>query len=281
MYIEKSVYPFGKKKCLTFSYDDNRNKANVRLVELFKKYNMKATFNINGGRLADENQRNSEEAYNLLFKNDLAKTFEGFEVACHGFNHPHYCYMDNVQMTNDIIKDRFMLEGLLKKPIRGLALPSGSYKEDQKQVLKACGIVYSRTTKFTNGFDVPTDFLEWNPTVKHDNFEKLFELGKQYLGSSWKLTAFLSCMNVMGHAWELDSIKGGWEKLEEFLSMMANNDDIWYASNIELYDYITALDNLIMTADGNCVINPSLVDVYVKADGEVVKIAAGETKMFN
>ncbi len=35
MYIKKSVYPLGKKKCLTFSYDDNRNKANVRLVELF------------------------------------------------------------------------------------------------------------------------------------------------------------------------------------------------------------------------------------------------------
>ena len=40
----------GKMKALTFSYDDGVTQ-DVRLAELFHKYGMKATFNINSNRL--------------------------------------------------------------------------------------------------------------------------------------------------------------------------------------------------------------------------------------
>lgn len=36
----------GKKKALTFSYDDGVTQ-DIRLIELFNKYGMKATFNLN------------------------------------------------------------------------------------------------------------------------------------------------------------------------------------------------------------------------------------------
>lgn len=38
----------GKNKALTFSYDDGVTQ-DIRLVEIFNKYNLKATFNINSG----------------------------------------------------------------------------------------------------------------------------------------------------------------------------------------------------------------------------------------
>ena len=36
----------GKKKALTFSYDDGVTQ-DIRLIEIFNKYNLKATFNLN------------------------------------------------------------------------------------------------------------------------------------------------------------------------------------------------------------------------------------------
>ena len=46
-------YPGGKAKALTFSYDDGRPQDR-RLVSIFDKYGMKATFNFNCDYLRNE-----------------------------------------------------------------------------------------------------------------------------------------------------------------------------------------------------------------------------------
>ena len=44
------VYPQGKAKALTFSYDDAQH-YDRELVPIFNKYGMKATFHLNSGTL--------------------------------------------------------------------------------------------------------------------------------------------------------------------------------------------------------------------------------------
>ena len=44
----KKLYPGGKKKAVTFSYDDGVEQ-DIRLTELFRQYGAKATFNLNSG----------------------------------------------------------------------------------------------------------------------------------------------------------------------------------------------------------------------------------------
>ena len=39
-------FPEGKTKALTFSYDDGE-KQDIRLIQLFNKYGLKGTFNLN------------------------------------------------------------------------------------------------------------------------------------------------------------------------------------------------------------------------------------------
>ena len=41
-------YPGGRAKAVTFSYDDGVTQ-DIRLIELFDKYNLKCTFNLNSG----------------------------------------------------------------------------------------------------------------------------------------------------------------------------------------------------------------------------------------
>ena len=51
-------FPEGKKKALTFSYDDGA-KPDERLVGIFNRYNMKATFNLNAARYQENPEENA------------------------------------------------------------------------------------------------------------------------------------------------------------------------------------------------------------------------------
>ena len=54
------------------------------------------------------------------------------------------------------------------------------------------------------------------------------------------------------------------EIIEEFAEYMGGRDDIWYATNIEIYDYVQAYERLIWTADAGRVYNPSAIPVSFK-----------------
>jgi hypothetical protein len=48
------LFPKGNKKALTLSYDDGVTQDR-RLVQIFNKYNLKGTFNLNSGLQSEEN----------------------------------------------------------------------------------------------------------------------------------------------------------------------------------------------------------------------------------
>ena len=60
--IQFHCYHGGKKRVVTFSYDDG-HKNDERLVALFNRYGVKGTFHING---ADFSDLLSEKAYNAV-----------------------------------------------------------------------------------------------------------------------------------------------------------------------------------------------------------------------
>ena len=64
-----------------------------------------------------------------------------------------------------------------------------------------------------------------------------------------------------------------WYQLEEFCSLYGNMPEAyWYATNIEIYDYVKALEGLKITSDG--IENNSAVDLYVTIDGKKAVIKA-------
>ena len=49
-------------------------------------------------------------------------------------------------------------------------------------------------------------------------------------------------------------------------------NDVWYATNGEIYDYVNAYENLVFSADGKRIYNPSKMPVWVEIDGTCYKI---------
>lgn len=83
-------------------------------------------------------------------------------------------------------------------------------------------------------------------------------------------------MYVWGHSFEFDR-DDNWELIEEFCEYIGKKDDIWYAANIEIVDYMKAAKNLKYSARGNMVYNPSAINVWIEVDGKVHEIKGGAT----
>ena len=68
-----------------------------------------------------------------------------------------------------------------------------------------------------------------------------------------------------------------WEVIEEFAEYIGGRDNIWYATNIEIYDYVTAYRRLERSYDDTIIHNPSVIDVWVEINDNTYCIKGGET----
>jgi hypothetical protein len=81
---------------------------------------------------------------------------------------------------------------------------------------------------------------------------------------------------VWGHSYELREMDT-YEVMEEFAKKVGGRDDIWYATNLEVYNYVQAFDSLVYSANKKSVYNPSALDVYLCWFGNDVLVPAGKT----
>lgn len=257
--VQFNVFPGGKKRIVTFSYDDGRNDA--ELLELFNKYKVKGTFHLNGKELSDDEK--------LI----IGKRYEGHEISCHTASHGWPSRMPHISIVNETIGNRVLLEQIARYPVIGMSYPSGSYDDRVIEAMRSCGIVYSRTTKDTMCFELPKDFMQWHPTCHH---KKALDLCDKFLGeidSQWCGPLFY----IWGHSHEFRTDEE-WGLMTELLEKISGNSKIWYATNYEIYRYIVAQHSLVISADETVFYNPSGTDVWVEKDKEtVIKIDAGKT----
>ena len=265
MKILTNLYPHGKIGAITMSYDDG-NIADKRLVEIFNKYGFKGTFHLNGGRVVTET---------VVAHEEYASLYKGHEVSCHMYTHPFPKNCPDTILVNEIMEDRRTLENACGYTVRGMSYPFGEYSDHAIDILRMCGMRYARTTAATNAFGLPEDFMKWHPTTHHKgDLKGLFD---KFIAANAKYHR-MNCLYIWGHSYEFDR-ENNWNIIEEFCEYASGRDDIWYATNIEIYDYVTACRNLFVSADGTMVYNPSNISVWVSADNNCVEIKPGENKL--
>ena len=271
-------FPEGRTKALTFSYDDGV-KQDGRLIEILNAHGMKGTFNINGGCFAPEEQADNPE-YNRYTRKQAIQIYNNqpHEVAIHAYTHPFLETLPTAVCVNEILSDRVELEKTFGKIVRGMAYPFGTYNDQVVEILKSCGIVYSRTTKATENFDLPTDFLRWHPTCHH-NHPRLMELADEFLNATFKRNPKL--FYLWGHTFEFRN-NNNWNIIEDFTDKMAGKEDtVWYATNMEIYDYITDYKRLVWSADGLIVNNPTGRMLWFEKNRVLFSVKPGETIRLN
>ena len=273
MKIIKHLFPEGRKKVLTLSYDDGVDQ-DIRLIQIFNKYALKATFNINSG-LQFETQTwvNKGKLIKRINQSEIVELYRGHEVAVHSRTHPHLEDLPREAIIQEILEDRKQLEEWFGYIVRGMAYPYGTYNKLVLDVLTTLGIEYSRTVKQHENFSLPENFLEWHPTCHHMN-PKFMDISKEFVQTQF---SGLSLFYVWGHSYEFD-VEENWELIEEFSKLVSNRNDIWYATNIEIVDYIKALQNLKASVENTIIYNPSSICLWISVNDEVIEIKPGESK---
>lgn len=274
-------FPEGKFKAVTFSYDDGC-RSDIHLAQILQNHHIKSTFNISSGLLG----KSSNDWY---LTSDEIKQYIinlGHEVAVHGAFHKAPGICRSAEYVKDVYECRMELEKQFECIIRGMAYPDcgitkmshNNTYEQIKENLKNLGIVYSRTLGGDNDkFALPNDWYAWMPTAHHTNPEVL-NYAKKFV--DLKPDAYCSNQDaklfyLWGHSYEFER-SNNWELMENICDVLGDNDDIWYATNIELYDYVSAYENLIFSLDGNIIYNPSLQTVWILVDNKSYSIKPNE-----
>lgn len=269
-------FPGGKAKALTLSYDDGVEQ-DIRLIEIMRQHGLKGTFNLNAGCFAREGTVHPEgRIHRRMTRTQVLSAYpeDICEVACHGYTHEFMDRCSSAVACNEVLEDRKALESMFEKPIHGMAYPFGTYNDTVVNALTATDIWYCRTVKSTEAFNMPTDWLRLPATCHHKN-PQLMELADRFISMNPERDPKM--FYLWGHSYEFEQ-DNNWDVIEEFAARIGNRDDIWYATNMDIYLACRDFERLETSADGSMIHNPNLRSVWI-ADkkNQVYEILPGET----
>ena len=67
---------------------------------------------------------------------------------------------------------------------------------------------------------------------------------------------------LWGHSYEFDQ-NDNWEHMEGFIKETAGREDVYYATNAEICQYVEAYRRLVFSADSSMVYNPSCITLWL------------------
>ena len=275
-------FPEGKSKAVTFSYDDGVSQ-DIRLSDVFERYALKCTFNLNGKIFKRKNGLTTEQIKKYILD-------RGHEVAVHGETHRAEGTLRPIEGIREVLNCRLDLEEDFGIIIRGMAYPDSGIThfannaeyEHIKYYLKELDIVYSRTLGGDNdSFALPNDWHAWMPTAHHKNpsvFDYINKFNEIDLNDSKISYAKRQprLFYLWGHSYEFDN-NDNWDRIEKICAELSGKDDVWYATNMEIYEYVNAYHSLIYSANGSRIYNPTLFTVWFDVDRKLYSIKPGET----
>ncbi|MBQ8248317.1 MAG: polysaccharide deacetylase family protein [Clostridia bacterium] len=222
----------GKMKAVTFSYDDGVEQ-DKRITQILNRYNLKATFNLNGSR-----HISNGPGYPWVFRNkvtvarmpieDLVDTYKGHEIAMHAYTHAKLDLVSPEVCKYEVLADKARLTDFFGKVPVGLAYPCGTYNDTVIEVLRENGVKYARGCAETLSFDLPENLLAFDATCEDLN-PKMMELAERFVEMKPDKPQLFY---IYGHAYAHDYYES-WEKLEEFCKFISGRDDIFYGTNAE------------------------------------------------
>ena len=271
-------FPGGLPKALTLSYDDGVEQ-DEKLIAIAEKYGLKGTFNINSGCFPPEGTTYAPGTiHRRMPLNRLKDVYakSSWEIAAHAYTHASLVGLPANIAAEEVLRDRKELEDIFGTVIRGFAYPYGAFDDQSVEILRSCGICYARTVQSTRDFHLPKDWLRLQATCHHNDPE-LMNLADKFVKARnwWDPMLFY----LWGHSYEFEA-NDNWDVIERFAQAVSGKEDIWYAANIEIYDYCRAFSQLVFNTAMTLCVNPTARDLWFAYGEKEVHVPAGSTVSF-
>jgi len=232
-----------KMKAITFSFDDGIEQ-DKRLIPLFDRYSLRATFNINSG-LFDKHTSHKAMLFGIQtrFNNhripmdEIKDVYKNHEVAAHSVNHPILPTLSDEDVITQMRDDAINLERITGRKVNGFAYPGGYceyYNERVRDLIRDhTDLRYGRTAKSCYSFDLPEDLMMFHPTVSHRELDIRDKLADAFLALESETPQIFY---IWGHSYEMIN-EEIWNGFERFCEKLAGRDDIFYGTNDEVFRY--------------------------------------------
>ncbi|MGO9136866.1 MAG: polysaccharide deacetylase family protein [Syntrophales bacterium] len=137
----------------------------VRLTDILRRYNAKATFSLNPGLNLEERSfgwiQERREVWRLSI-GELRDVYDGFEICSHSMTHPCLTDVSAERLDWEVGASRDILEGIFKKPVLGFCYPFNAYNERVKAALRSVGYIWARGGHNGESIFPPRDPFEYN-----------------------------------------------------------------------------------------------------------------------
>ena len=136
----------------------------VRLTDILRRCNAKATFSLNPGLNLEERSfgwiNDNREVWRLR-RCELPNVYDGFEICSHSMTHPCLTDVSADRLAWEVGASRDILEGIFKKPILGFCYPFNACDERVKAALRSAGYIWARGGQNDEGIFPPRDPFEF------------------------------------------------------------------------------------------------------------------------
>ena len=213
--------------------------TDIRLTQILRKYQAKATFNLCSGLTYDKTvepywfpfTRENPIAINSFYagrvgKDRIREVYDGFEVASHCDKHENARTNTPEVFLEAALKSRRFLENIFQKECRGFAWPCGGYTDETVKLLKEAGFAYGRTTEYTDDVTSCPEpmLLKSSCHFMNGNFWKLYNEAKNGSGVFY----------FWGHSYEMRDIEPLWRNFESMIAYISEDPDAEWVNVIDL-----------------------------------------------
>lgn len=216
----------------------------IRLTKLFRRYGVKATFNLNPGIMDPETRgmnkwmptKSIRWTYNgfssgRLALKDVAEIYEGFELASHCWKHEVPGTVSDGEWIQSALDARHFCEDITGKPCRGFAWPCGRFTPETVALLRAHDFAYGRTTANVPDVTQCTEPLAL-PSNCHFMARDFWE--------RYEAARPSGVFYFWGHSYEMYEYDPLWHQLEYKLAALAEDPDVEWINVVDLVPLLAA-----------------------------------------
>ena len=203
-------------KYFIFAIDDGTI-YDKKVIAIFNKYNIRATFNLNSG-LEDFVWYKDWLEVRRLKLNDNKNIYDGHEVASHSLTHPFLTSLSDEDVYREVKEDIDNLRNIFNRDIKTFSFPFDGYDERTINIIKSLGITHIILPTIDDSFLYPADTYHIKVTSWNID-DALYKVNIFIDDNQAQVFIYLS------HSYDYE-YDNSYDKLEELCKIVTTQKDI-------------------------------------------------------
>ena len=203
-------------KYFVFAVDDGTIN-DTKVIEIFNKYSIRATFNLNSG-LQDYVWYKDDLSVRRLDLYKYKDIYNNHEVASHSLTHPYLTNMNDEAVYHEVKQDVENIERIFDRKVTSFSFPFDGFDERTINIIKSVGITHIILPDIDDSFRSPVDTFHikvtsWNIDDALEKFDRFI------IDKNAEIFIYLS------HSYDYE-FDHSYDKLEKLCQMVTSNKDI-------------------------------------------------------